>query len=464
MSLEIIHMKNTNFRINIEKISQVQSTQLENIRTDFKKRISESFFEKKEFKPRVPSNEVFLKLDRNYTMDDLSIREKKNACWGMGSVIDEIGIPLEITHIFKKIEQFLINDIESGNVRKSILAGILFSYFNYMHGGKNCKSENWTLLRKYICEYIKYFIKDNTIHRKIWLENIREYQWLLSKNPLVHLNNNFFTSFTIRQVSNSLKIPEQSWLWRDIALSKASEIATHDERTFSKKIVFYLEISDLFRFYSNEILVALLERYYKSTSSYIPNNELKDRAIAKWGNPQLWRNRANWKKYVSDEILHMVSNWIASEDLQHFFDVLADTDEDVDHDRLNFWRNYINSMTFTKIYLGRDALYDNTPVLKEFRTKNEDRLGILYNQSYANAFLMQIEDLYVIEFSTKGHACYIYHKNELPFNIERKEIYLSHLKNPKISLKRFIHSRGRWQTEIKFFLSKHNIFPDRVGK
>ena len=56
MSLEIIHMKNTNFRINIEKISQVQSTQLENIRTDFKKRISESFFEKKN------SNHEFLQM------------------------------------------------------------------------------------------------------------------------------------------------------------------------------------------------------------------------------------------------------------------------------------------------------------------------------------------------------------------------------------------------------------------
>ena len=457
-------MKNTNFRINIEKISQTQSTQLENIKNNFKKRISESLFEKKEFKPRVPSSEVFLKLDRNYTMDDLSIREKKNACWGMGSVIDKIGIPLETTNIFKKIEQFLINNIKFGNVRKSILAGILFSYFNYIHGGKNCESENWALLRKYICEYIKYFIKDKSVSKKIWLENICEYQWLLSKNPLVHLNNSFFTLFTIRQVSNSLKIPDQSWLWRDIVLSKANEIATLDEHNFINKIVFYLEISDLFPFHSNQILVALLERYHKSTRSYIPNNELKDRAIAKWGNPQLWRKRANWKNYVSDEILHMVSNWIASEDLQHFFDVLADTDEDVDHERLNFWRNYINSMTFTKIYLGSDALYDNTPVLKEFRTKNEDRLGILYNQSVANAFLMQIEDFYIIEFSTKGNACFIYNKNNIPFNIDSKMIYFSQLKNRKISLKRFIHSKGSWQNEIRFFLSKHNIFQDRIDK
>lgn len=464
MSTEIAFMNKTSFRINIEKISQSQGTALENIKTDFKKRISESFFERKEFKPRIPSSDVFLKLNRDYTMDDLSIREKKNVCWGMGSVIDEIGIPLEITHIFSKIEQFLIDSIKSGNIRKSILTGIMFSYFNYKHGGKECELENWMLLRKYIYEYIRYFIEHNTDHKKIWLENIWRYQWLLSKKPLVHLRNNFLTSFTIRQASNYLKIPDQSWLWRDIALSKANEIATLDEGTFGNKIVFYLEISDLFRFHSNEILVALLERYHKSTKSYIPHNELKDRAIAKWGNPQLWRNRANWNKYVSDEILHMVSNWIASEDLQHFFDVLADADEDVDHDRLNFWRDYINSMTFTKIYLGRDALYDNTPVLKEFKAKNKDRLGILYNQKDANAFLMKIEDLYIVEFSKKGNACFIYNKNDIPFEIDWKEIQFSQLKNPNRSLKRFTHSRGRWQTEIKHFLFKHNIFPDRIGK
>lgn len=100
-------------------------------------------------------------------------------------------------------------------------------------------------------------------------------------------------------------------------------------------------------------------------------------------------------------------NWLARKFLKLFFENIA-----MDKDRKSFWSNYINFIQNFRIYMD---IYDMKMLknnLTEFDTSIiRDKLGVLEYSSGTSAFVFEIKDYVIVEFSRVGGACYIYQKS-----------------------------------------------------
>ena len=80
-----------------------------------------------------------------------------------------------------------------------------------------------------------------------------------------------------------------------------------------------------------------------------------------------------------------------------------------------------------------------------------------------NAFLLKIDNIYIVDFSDTGNACYGYF--ELPFNINKKNITVASLKNKPLSIFKngfgevtaLSHS-GDWEEKFDEKLAELGVF------
>jgi hypothetical protein len=175
-----------------------------------------------------------------------------------------------------------------------------------------------------------------------------------------------------------------------------------------------------------------------------------------WGSPQIKTSKSTWLFNVSTDVHNMVLRWFAKDDLEHFFKLLK-YDGAVDQRRLNFWLEYVDHISFTRIVLGRDALYDNSVNFRDFRAVNKGRLSeLLSATSNNNAFIMRIQDYWFVEFTETGNACYIYSNEFIPFNPESIRLDLKReLKT--INVGKILHSSD-WETKAHYMLRRFNIY------
>ena len=176
-----------------------------------------------------------------------------------------------------------------------------------------------------------------------------------------------------------------------------------------------------------------------------------------WGSPQIVTSKNRWLVNVSNDELGMVQSWFARDDLEHFFKLLK-FDEFVDQRRLDFWLDYVDQITFTKMVLGKYALFNNSTDFKDFKQKNMGRWSELLSAAPSNnAFVMRIKDYWFVEFSEIGNACYVYEDNKLPFDVLDKSLDLKiELKDQYKALDRISHS-GSWEEKATDYLRRLRI-------
>jgi len=114
----------------------------------------------------------------------------------------------------------------------------------------------------------------------------------------------------------------------------------------------------------------------------------------------------------------MVAAWLKLDFIRQFFGLLAE-DRTSDPRRLQFWEQYVDSIDDMYFALGSYASTNQSSDFKTLRMKLEGRRLDLYKggSPLNNAFIMMMGEYAVVEFGVTGNACFIFERNNLPFEL-----------------------------------------------
>lgn len=375
--------------------------------------------------------------------------------WGLCDYCGRSGLPIETDSMFEKIMSFVKDEITKGISRK-IWFGLLHSYFAYS-SEKPESNKNWQTLREILATTLPVLIQ-NQSRPKAWARALAKQSQLFTEHAGTDLGKALFNGDKViaDEVTTFLPIPESSWLWRKIISKQLQMLFEIGDDQFHTAISTMLSLAGRHPLQTDNILVALLTRYEKSSFRDNPHKELKQFALDQWQNPQM--KSANRWSGVSDDVRKMMLHWFAKADLEHFFSLLQG-EGGVDRARLHYWLRFVNQISYTRIVMGADAFLNRSADFTDFRTKNKGRFSQLTGGDTANnAFIMKIGDYYFVEFSATGNACYIYSSLKLPFNPETKHFTLTELRNRSSAHERIIHN-GSWEWKADQTLARLGIFP-----
>ena len=177
-----------------------------------------------------------------------------------------------------------------------------------------------------------------------------------------------------------------------------------------------------------------------------------DAEYYQWGNPQ-YDSSAGWNN-VNPDTKRMVVQWFVKADLEAFFNLFS---EKADVQRFEYWMRYIDQISFSQIFLGTSALSSTRHQHLNFRKMNRGRLKELSGSTTStnNAFLLKIGNIYIVDFSEKGHACYFY--NRLPYKDYVGRIDIKSLRNQETCIDRQTRN-GNWQPRFDNALARLGIF------
>jgi hypothetical protein len=168
----------------------------------------------------------------------------------------------------------------------------------------------------------------------------------------------------------------------------------------------------------------------------------------------------------------MVLAWVQEANLKLFFELLKRRGVPDPHGRLDFWMQYINQITFTRLVLGYEMrMYLNrNPELKEHFKNDVDSYAELTGGNAENgldAFIMEINGHYIVEFNPHG-GCYVYKKGVNTFNVNssslqattdkgglKERYYLRSALGPDL-----VHREGWQYKATTYLLPQFGIFDD----
>jgi len=169
----------------------------------------------------------------------------------------------------------------------------------------------------------------------------------------------------------------------------------------------------------------------------------------------------------------LINQWLAHKFIYLFFEKIA-----MDNDRKDFWMQYLKFISNFKIYMEdyeREMFFDRNSNIES--SLLHSKIGILKKSGNVSAFILQIKDYHIVEFSKTGGACYIYHNstNYLP-KLSKRSYLLSELKhksNRKLAIKvdessswyyssnfstnlegRVMHI-GNWQSKFQYWIKNY---------
>lgn len=392
--------------------------------------------------------------------DYLTKRDWKNLAWSLSRKLPTHKEKVLFTAKGAELLGYF-NQMEL-NILSSVYFPLLYSYFASEKVELSRKSDNWIKLR-HILNKNRSTVFQNTNRPKKWLNTLADYPELLSIEPSKNLIRHFLQDKDGNRVNTeleSLNIPSNSWFWDSLIYTATDSIKAMSEDEFLMTIGRFLRLMEKHPIYTNDILVALLERYAVSSLREAVHERLKGISLEQWGNPQ-YDSSAGWQN-VKPDTKRMVIQWFVRADLEAFFNVFSDT---ADTDRFDYWMKFIDKTSFSQIFLGPKAIESRRPEHKKFREANKGRLKNLTGSTASNnAFLLKINNIYVVEFSDTGNACYGYMR--LPYESNKKLIPLHQLKNKQTSV--FLNNgrgaglshSGNWQPRFDQRLASLGIFPN----
>lgn len=392
----------------------------------------EKRFDKAEKIPLPPQEMRLAAMRRLRLAQELSEREWRMVFYGLAdndpSYPDQ-PILLEDDAFFPEVNNAIKKRLETKTLKRRDWAALCSSYFAYQNPSPET-NPHWCVLRGHIAQ--GYLVVKAAIRReKSWIKIIDFYNdiftpqagGLISRQLLAGEINSFSSLEKIAQ------IPDSSWLWKRIFTVLLAQLDTLDDPQFLDKISWLLGLAAQWVRFRDDIMSAILTRYYHSIYRDQSHSALKQAALEYWDNPQLKSQQNKWHQYVSEPVAAMVRGWLAKQDLMHFFELLRGNG-DVDQARLHYWLRFANQMGFTRIVMGPDAWQDRGSDFVKFREENKGRLSYLRGgRSLDNAMIMQINDYLFVEFSGTGNAMYAYRIGHAPFNPESRTLDINHLKD-----------------------------------
>ena len=353
--------------------------------------------------------------------------------------------------------------------------GLVKSYFEY--DGKNLADErrqaarkNWSTLRDYLSEH-GHLIRSER-HDPDWVNIALANQTLFGQDPCGPYVDDLLRgdSSYVQNVCANLMISQTSWFQVKLVMAQIEKAVRLSDVEFvallERLLRVELFVNNVVR--RDEGMRLLLNRY-----ALIPGRplhaDLRDYAVAWWGNPWLPSNAARWGG-VSQEAREMVGNWLKSELIEAFFLKLAE-DGFADPRRMNFWKRYVKSMSHIEFALGAVARLSADPDLNALRKKMDGLIHTLEASGTNNAFIMRFPGLVLVEFGDAG-AMYGYREGAVPFDtgkLLRLPVDASNsLKHMSKSELRETHhgQEGTWKAWERTFEQKlrvYGILPDEAA-
>lgn len=360
---------------------------------------------------------------KQHGFGELTKRDLRNLAWALSKKIPNEDVKLLFTLTGKQILNYFE---QSGfDVLRLVYFPLLYSYFAFEQKDVENSPLIWTQLR-YILNNNKSKIYTDSVKPKKWMTTLIDYSEVLSIEPTKKFVREFLQDCDDNRVANqleSLRISSGSWFWDDLIRSAIKSIKTMNEDEYLQNIPRFLVLLEKNKIYTTTILAALLERYASTSQREKVHEVLKHLALDQWGNPQ-YESLAGWNN-VNADTKKMVIQWFVRADLEAFFKLFSRT---ADVNRFNYWIKFIDQISFSQIFLGPEALYSQRHEHMSFRHLNRGRLKELIGSTPSNnAFLLKIDNVYVIDFSDTGNACFLF--NILPYKEISPKIHVRDLKN-----------------------------------
>lgn len=377
-------------------------------------------------------------------------RDWKNLAWALSKIVPGTKEKL----LFSEIGKRIIHNFQQAEIDLIGLVyfPLLYSYFALEDNDIKEKPVIWIQLREILKTHRSNVYK-NLKRPKKWMNILVDYSELLSESPTKVFVQRFIKDQDSRGIQNdleSLKIASSSWFWDDLIRNSIQAVKIMHEAEYFKVIPRFLKLAEQNVLYTNDILIALLERYAKTSQRQTVHEVLKHLALNQWGNPQ-YDSSAGWNN-VNADTKRMVIQWFVRADLEAFFKLFSSS---ADVNRFNYWIRYIDKISFSQIFLGPAAFQSKQPQHREFRELNRGRLKKLVGSTQTNnAFMLKIENLYVIDFSDTGNACFIV--NKIPYNENKFEVHRDTLK-PWNNLLKLSHTPG-WQSRFDGRMEELGVF------
>ena len=385
--------------------------------------------------------------------DYLTKRDWKNLAWSLSRKLPAHNEKVLFTAKGAELLGYF-NQIEL-NLLSSVYFPLLYSYFAIEEKElKSNKTDNWVSLRQILSKNRSSVFQSSNRPKK-WLITLTDNPELLTTEPSKKLTHQFLKDKDDNRVSNeleSLNIASNSWFWDNLVYSAIHSIQSMKEDEFLMMIGRFLRLMEKHPIYTNDILVALLERYAVSSLREIVHERLKDISLEQWGNPQ-YDSSAGWQN-VKQNTKRMVIQWFVRADLESFFTVFS---RGADVRRFNYWMRFIKQVTFSEIFLNEQAIYYPTAQQEKFKKNNTGRFKKIDGKSSANAFMIKLGGFYIVEFSEMNNATYFY--NQVPYASSKRKIHLRDLKST-YRAEFYLSHNGAWENSFDRKLKALGIFPD----
>ena len=363
-----------------------------------------------------------LKLEQ-HGFDGLTKRDLKNLAWSLSKKLPNYEEKLLFTPVGVRLIDYF-NQLGIDQLQ-FVYFPLLYSYFSFQAKELEKQPDSWVQLRN-ILNTNKSLVFKNSTRRKRWMTTLIDNSEVLTTEPTKKFVREFLQDSndnTVAYELESLRISANSWFWDDLIRSAIKSIKTMNEDEYLQNIPRFLVLLEKNKIYTTTILAALLERYASTSQREKAHEVLKHLALDQWGNPQ-YESLAGWNN-VNADTKKMVIQWFVRADLEAFFKLFSRT---ADVNRFNYWIKFIDQISFSQIFLGPEALYSQRHEHMSFRHLNRGRLKELIGSTPSNnAFLLKIDNVYVIDFSDTGNACFLF--NILPYKEISPKIHVRDLKN-----------------------------------
>ena len=357
--------------------------------------------------------------------------------------------------------------------------GVFQSYFQAQK--QNFHSDSFAFfqnsVRRFLLDNFPYVVR-NATYQTSWMKSIEQNKHLLTDKPAEIYASEWLkgSEVRIKQIKTELQIPDASWFWEEFFRSCLKSSLTQNDEKFKESIPLTIELLKRHPSFLDIGLQALLDRYRACTDRKV-HNGLKEFSMLAWKNPKLRNAGASKWIHVSEPTWRMVLAWVQEANLKLFFELLKRRGVPDPHGRLDFWMQYINQITFTRLVLGYEMrMYLNrNPELKEHFKNDVDSYAELTGGNAENgldAFIMEINGHYIVEFNPHG-GCYVYKKGVNTFNVNssslqattdkgglKERYYLRSALGPDL-----VHREGWQYKATTYLLPQFGIFDDvRAGK
>ena len=381
--------------------------------------------------------------------ENLTRRDWKNLAWSLSKILSGE----QDKFIFSDIGKRIVQHFQQSNmdIIGLVYFPLLYSYFALENKDVKSKPAVWIQLRDILNTNRSGIYKDLKRPKK-WMNTLVDYSEILSNSPTKSFVKKFLQEQDTSSLSSeleSLKMAPNSWFWDDLIKSSVQSISGMNEQDYLRIIPRFLYLAEQNVLYTTDILIALLERYARTSERAKVHEVLKHLALDQWGNPQ-YDSSAGWNN-VNADTKRMVIQWFVRADLEAFFTLFSTT---ADTNRFDYWIKFIDQISFSQIFLGPSALQSRQPQHKKFRDLNRGRLKDLVDSTSSNnAFMLKMGNLYIIDFSDTGNACFVTKK--LPYQNNKRRVSIFELRSDYVE--RLIHTSG-WQKRFDESLAKRGIF------